>query len=63
MNDVMDLKMGENPEKIIFSPYYPYVKGLDISGYEGLELIGHGVELICREWMEPISTERKLEVP
>src|SRR5690606_16013711 len=56
------LKMGENPEKIIFSPYYPYVKGLDISGYDGLELIGKGVELICRGWMEPISIENSANI-
>lgn len=62
MNDVMDLKMGENPEKIIFSPYYPYVKGLDISGHDGLELIGNGVELICRGWMEPISIEKSANI-
>lgn len=62
MNDVMDLKMGKNPEKIIFSPYYPYVKGLDISGHDGLELIGHGVELICRGWMESISIENSANI-
>ncbi len=36
MNDVMDLKMGENPEKIIFTPYYNYIKGLDISEHKNL---------------------------
>ncbi|MBL7111605.1 MAG: right-handed parallel beta-helix repeat-containing protein [Bacteroidales bacterium] len=57
MNDVMNLKMGENPAKTIFKPYYKYIKGLDISGHQNLRLTGYGVELICKGWMEPISIE------
>ncbi|MEJ2494534.1 MAG: hypothetical protein P8Y79_09445, partial [Ignavibacteriaceae bacterium] len=57
MEDVIDLKMGRNPEKVIFVPYYPYVKGLDLTGQNNLKLLGQGVELICRGWMETISIE------
>ncbi len=55
MDDVIDMKMGENPEKVVFTPYYPYIKGLYIFKQNDLELTGQGVELICRGWMEPIS--------
>ena len=29
---VLNGEMGENPEKVIYTPYYPYVKGLDFTG-------------------------------
>ncbi|MDA1044452.1 MAG: glycosyl hydrolase family 28-related protein, partial [Verrucomicrobia bacterium] len=31
-NAVMTGEMGPDPEKNIFRPYYPYVKGLDFTG-------------------------------
>lgn len=62
MEDVMDMKMGENPEKIIFTPYYPYVKGLDVSYQNNLEILGNGVELICQGWMEPISIQNSKNI-
>ena len=62
MEDVMDLKMGVDPEKIIFTPYFPYIKGLDISNQSNLELIGQGVELIFKGWMEPISIENSKNI-
>ena len=62
MNNVMDMKLGENPEKIIFSPYYKYIKGLDITGHQYLELSGNGVVLTCIGWMEPISIENSRNI-
>ena len=62
MNNVMDMKLGENPEKIIFSPYYKYIKGLDIAGHQYLELSGNGVVLTCIGWMEPISIENSTNI-
>ena len=62
MNNVMDMKLGENPEKIIFSPYYKYIKGLDIAGHQYLELSGNGVVLTCIGWMEPISIENSRNI-
>lgn len=61
-NDVLSGKMGGNPTKVIFTPYYKYIKGLDVSNLHDLELIGDGVELLCRGWMEPISIENSSEI-
>lgn len=53
--DVLSGKFGENPEKVIFTPYYPYVKGLDLSGASDVTLQGEGAIFLCEGWMEPIS--------
>lgn len=55
MNDVMDLKMGTDPEKTIFTPYYRYERGVKISDIDNLSLIGDSAKFICNGWMEPIS--------
>lgn len=57
MNDIMDGKMSKNPESIIFSPYYPYSKGLDFNGISHLEVEASGVLFLVQGWMEPISLE------
>lgn len=57
MNDVMDGKMGNDPEKIIFTPYYPYSKGLDFTGLENITVEAAGAVLLCDGWMEPVSIE------
>jgi len=62
MHDVMNMRMGANPEKVIFTPYYPYVKGLDICGQDDLKLTGRGVTLLCRGWMEPVSIEKSSNI-
>lgn len=51
----MEGRFGNNPEKIIFTPYYPYVKGLNFEGSKNLTIIADGVTLLCEGWMEPIS--------
>ena len=53
--EVMAGKMGENPEQVIFTPDYPYVKGLDLTGAKDVTLSGRGAVLMCDGWMEPIS--------
>ncbi|MEN7551034.1 right-handed parallel beta-helix repeat-containing protein [Rapidithrix thailandica] len=57
MKDVLAGKMGKNPEKVIFTPYYPYIKGLDFTGAKNITLEAEGAELYCEGWMEPISLE------
>ena len=51
MNDVMSGKMGNDPEKIIFTPYYPYSKGLDFTGLENITVEAAGAVLLCDGWM------------
>lgn len=53
--DVLSGKMGNDPEKTIFTPYYPYVRGLDFSGSDSLVVDAQGAVLLCEGWMEPIS--------
>lgn len=53
--DAIGGKMGANPESTIFSPYYPYAKGLDFSGAKGVTIEAEGATLLCDGWMEPVS--------
>ena len=62
MNQVMNREMGENPEKVIFTPYYPYVKGMDLNGVEELKISGEGALLLCDGWMEPLSLNQASNV-
>lgn len=53
--EVMSGKMGPNPESVIFTPYYPYVRGLDFEGSEDVTVRADGAVLMCEGWMEPVS--------
>lgn len=53
--EVMSGKMGQNPEETIFTPYYPYVKGMDFSGSESVTVEAEGATIMCGGWMEPVS--------
>lgn len=53
--DALAGKFGVNPERVIFTPYYPYSKGLDFSGSVDATVIAYGATLMCEGWMEPIS--------
>ena len=55
--DAMAGKFGSNTEKVIFSPYYPYSKGLDLNGTRDITIIANGATLLCEGWMEPVSIE------
>lgn len=55
--DVLSGKMGENPEKVIFTPYYPYIKGIDLLGAKDITILAHQATLLCEGWMEPISID------
>ncbi len=55
MNDVMNWKMGENPQNVVYTPYYPYSKGVDMSGLKNVTIKAHGVIFMCSGWMEPVS--------
>jgi len=45
----------ENPEKKVFVPYFPHVKGLNFDGSESITIEARGAVLICEGWMEPLS--------
>jgi hypothetical protein len=55
--DVLSGKMGKNPEKVIFTPYYPYSRGIDLKGLKDTTIDAEGAILLCEGWMEPISME------
>ena len=57
MNDIMDWKYGKNPQDIIFTPYFPYAKGLDFNGLKNVYVKAIGASLLCSGWMEPVSLE------
>lgn len=52
---VLNGEMGENPEKIIYTPYYDYSKGLDFSGAKHVTVEARQATLMCEGWMEPLS--------
>ena len=55
MNDIMDWKMGRNPQDVIYTPYYPYSKGIDLNGLKNITVKAYGATLLCSGWMEPVS--------
>jgi len=57
MNDIMDGKMGENPQDVVYTPYYPYSRSLNFKGISNLEVEAFGAVLLVEGWMEPVSIE------
>ena len=53
--DVLAGKLSGDPEKKMFVPYFPYVKGLDFSGSRDITVQAEGALLECDGWMEPVS--------
>lgn len=57
--DALEKKMYSgkypNPEKEVFVPYYPHVKGLNFDGAESITIEAKGAVLMCEGWMEPLS--------
>ena len=53
--DVLAGKYGSDPEKKMFVPYFPYVKGLDFAGCTDVTIQAKGATLLCDGWMEPVS--------
>ncbi len=53
--DVLAGKLGIDPEKKMFTPYFPYVKGLDFEGCKDVTVKAQGATLACDGWMEPVS--------
>jgi len=54
-DDWMTGKLKGNPEKTLFLPYTPHVRGLDFSGARDLVIEADGAVLRCDGWMEPVS--------
>lgn len=44
---VLKGEMGENPEKILYTPYYGYAKGLDFSGARQVTVEARQATLLC----------------
>lgn len=61
-DQVMRGEFGFNPEREMFRPYRPYVRGLDFTGIEELVVEASGAEFLVEGWMEPISLERCRDV-
>ena len=54
-NEAMTGKMGQSPENTVFTPYYPYVSGLNFEGSKSTTIEARGAILMCEGWMEPFS--------
>lgn len=53
--EVLEGKMGKNPERVIYTPFYPYVQGLNFDGSESVTIEALGAVIMCEGWMEPLS--------
>ena len=54
-DDWMTGKLKGNPERTLFRPYAPHIKGLDFTGAKDLTIKAAGAVLRCDGWMEPVS--------
>lgn len=57
-NEVLSGKMGANSERVIFTPYYNYVKGLNFEGARNVTVNADGAVILCDGWMEPVSLNK-----
>lgn len=48
--EVLEGKMGKNPERVIYTPYYPYVQGLNFDGSESVTIEALGAVIMCEGW-------------
>ncbi len=53
--DVLSGVYGENPEKDLFSPEFPYTVGLDLRGHTGTTVEAYGALLLADGFMEPVA--------
>ena len=49
--DVLAGNYGKDPEKKMFIPYFPYVKGLDFEGCTDVTVKAAGATLLCDGWI------------
>ncbi len=57
MDSAMNGEFGNSPEPTIFTPYYPYARGMDFRGCKDITIEAYGASLLCHGWMEPVSLE------
>lgn len=57
MQDIMSFKMGKNPQDVVYTPYYPYTKGIELRNIHGLEIDAQGAVFLVEGWMEPLSIQ------
>jgi polygalacturonase len=55
IEDVMSGKFGKNPQDVMYTPYYPYTRGVHFDGIRGLTVQAEGALFMVRGWMEPVS--------
>jgi len=54
-SNVMSGLYGNNPEPVMFNPFYKYSRGMDFDGHNGSTVIAYGVTLMIDGFMEPVS--------
>lgn len=52
---VMNGDFGPNPQKTMFSPKFPYTKGIDFREQRGSRIMAYGATLMVDGFMEPVS--------
>ena len=52
---VMNGDYGENPQRTMFSPRFPYSRGVDFEGQRGTVVLAEGATLLVDGFMEPVS--------
>ena len=54
-SDMIEGKLGENPQDRMFRPDFPYLRVMDFEGQEGTRVIADGVTLLLDGFFEPVS--------
>ena len=61
-NDIMDGKFGSKPQDVVYTPYYPYTKGIHFYKQRNLTVQASGALFIVYGWMEPVSIENSSNI-
>ena len=56
--DMIEGRLGENPQSTMFRPGFPYRRVMDFEGQEGTRVIADGVTLLLDGFFEPVSLRR-----
>ncbi|MBR5868290.1 MAG: hypothetical protein IKZ21_02485, partial [Clostridia bacterium] len=55
MQKALSGELGHNPQDVMFTPHFPYSRGISFAGQQGTTLVGYGATLMVEGFMEPVS--------
>lgn len=55
MDDVLSGKMTQNPQDVIFTPYYPYDCAFTLNGAKNVKINAHGARFLIQGFMQAVE--------